>query len=159
MMIAVVPPASLVEDLVLEEGESAEQLHITLAYLGQTSEYSEDMVNQLPELIEAWAEGQATIEATAQGAGTFVKSEEDGTHVLLCLIDAPGITRMHVGIIDYLKGHGFDPRENHSFTPHLTLAYGKHHFRFMPKVERQTWKVHEVWVCIGGRWESFPLRG
>lgn len=159
MMIALVPPATIVEDLVLEEGEGAEQLHITLAYLGKTDEYSDVLLDGLHEVMEAWADGQPKFTATVQGVGTFLPADEDGQHVLWASVDAPGLHRVHAHLVDYLKEHGYEPREDHSFTPHLTLAYGKHHFRFVPKIKRRDFKVHEVWVCVGGRWESLPLRG
>lgn len=156
IMVAIAPPARIVENLVLEEGESAENLHITIAYLGDLDSHSEAQIDMLPELVEAWAEGQPKLEARVQGAGTFVN---EGSHVLWAAADIPGVNEMHVSLVQYLTGHGFDVRKDHSFTPHITLAYGKHHFRFLPKIEPTSWKVREVWCCIGGRWESFALKG
>jgi 2'-5' RNA ligase len=159
IMIAIVPPASVVENLALDEGESAKQLHVTLAYLGETSEYSEQLVGNLHEIVASWAEGQSKFTATVQGVGTFLPAEEDGQHVLWASIGAPGLHRVHTSLVDYLKGHGYDPRENHGFVAHLTLAYSPYHFRFMPKVKRQEFRVHEIWCCIAGRWESITLKG
>jgi 2'-5' RNA ligase len=159
IMVAIAPPASVVKNIAVEEGEAPKQIHLTLAYLGDTADYADDVVANLPEVIEAWAEGTQKFQATTQGAGTFVKSEEDGQHVLWAAVDAPGLHRIHTDLVDYLREHDFKPREDHSFTPHMTLAYGKHHFRFIPKIERQTWTVDEVWCCIGGIWQSFPLSG
>jgi 2'-5' RNA ligase len=149
----------VVENLALDEGESAKQLHVTLAYLGETSEYSEQLVGNLHEIVASWAEGQSKFTATVQGVGTFLPAEEDGQHVLWASIGAPGLHRVHTSLVDYLKGHGYDPRENHGFVAHLTLAYSPYHFRFMPKVKRQEFRVHEIWCCIAGRWESITLKG
>jgi 2'-5' RNA ligase len=157
IMVAIVPPASVVESLVLEEGESANELHVTMAYLGNTDEYSEALLGNLHEVVEAWAEDQAKFTALVQGVGTFLPASEDEQHVLWASIGSPRLHRLQASLVDHLKGHGYDPRENHGFCAHVTLAYGKHHFRFMPKVKRQTFKVHEVWVVVAGRWESIPL--
>lgn len=157
IMIAVVPPEDLAARLAVEDGEHPAQLHITLAYLGRTPEYSQDQLDHLPEMVAAWAEANEPLKATVQGAGTFVKSEEDGQHVLWASVDAPGLERLHVSLVDFLASRGYSPRGDHVFTPHMTLAYGKHHFRFMPKIERESWSVDEVWICIAGRWESVTL--
>jgi 2'-5' RNA ligase len=160
IMVAIVPPASIVEDLVLDEGENSNELHITLCYLGKTSEYSEALLGNLHEVVSSWADGQSKFTATVQGVGTFLPSDgSDGQHVLWASIDAPGLHRVHVSLVDYLKGHGYEPHEDHCYTAHLTLAYGNTHFRFMPKVKRQDFRCHEIWLCIAGRWESITLGG
>lgn len=157
IMIAIVPPASVVESLVLDEGEEAHELHVTLAYLGDVDEYSEVLLDNLHEVVESWAEDQARFTALVQGVGTFLAASEDEQHVLWASIGSPTLHRLQVSLLDHLIGHGYSPRENHGFTSHLTLAYGKHHFRFLPKVKRQTFKVSEIWVCVAGRWESVSL--
>ena len=157
IMIAVVPPEDLAARLAVEDGEDPSQLHITLAYLGRTPEYTSDQLDHLPEMVAAWAEANEPLKATVQGAGTFVKAEEDGQHVLWASVDAPGLERLHVSLVDFLASRGYSPRGDHVFIPHMTLAYGKHHFRFMPKIERESWRVNEVWICVAGRWESVTL--
>lgn len=157
IMIAVVPPEDLAARLAVEDGEDPSQLHITLAYLGRTPEYSRDQLDHLPEMVAAWAEANEPLTATVQGAGTFVKAEEDGQHVLWASVDAPGLERLHVSLVDFLASRGYSPRGDHVFIPHMTLAYGRHHFRFMPKIERESWRVNEVWICVAGRWESVTL--
>lgn len=157
IMIAVVPPEDLAARLAIEDGEDPSQLHITLAYLGRTPEYTRDQLDHLPEMVAAWAEANEPLKATVQGAGTFVKAEEDGQHVLWASVDAPGLERLHVSLVDFLASRGYSPRGDHVFIPHMTLAYGKHHFRFMPKIERESWRVNEVWICVAGRWESVTL--
>lgn len=157
IMIAVAPPKRVVKNLPIpENGEHPDNIHITLAYLGDTSEHTGEQLGDLPELIEAWAETEARLEARVQGAGTFVN---EGNHVLWASVDVPGMAQMHVRLVDYLNSHGFKVKDDHGFVPHLTLSYEKHHVRFLPKVEPTSWTVREVWCCIGGRWESFPLRG
>lgn len=158
IMVAIVPPASVVEDLVLEEGAPADEIHMTLAFLGKTGDYGAQMLADLPEVIRAWAEGQKPMEAKIHGVGTFLPTpSSDAQHVLWAVVDSPGLSRVHVSLVDYLRAHGYTPSEEHAFSPHITLAYGKHHFRFMPKIEHTTFDVLEVWVAIGAHWESFPL--
>lgn len=157
IMIAIVPPEDLAARLQVEGGEDPAQIHLTLAYLGQTGEYSAQQLGDLQEVVAAWAEAHEPLSATVQGSGTFVKAQEDGQHVLWASVDAPGLERLHVSLVDYLLERGYHPSMNHVFVPHMTLSYERHHVRFLPKVERETWMVGEVWVCIAGRWESVDL--
>jgi 2'-5' RNA ligase/mRNA-degrading endonuclease YafQ of YafQ-DinJ toxin-antitoxin module len=156
-MIAIVPPDDLAARLAIEDGEDPAQLHVTLAYLGQTGDYRDVHLDNLRETVAAWAEANEPLKATVQGAGTFVKATEAGQHVLWASVDAPGLERMHVTLVDYLLERGYHPSMDHVFIPHMTLSYAKHHVRFLPKIERETWDVTEVWVCIAGRWESVTL--
>lgn len=157
IMIAIVPPQRVIKNLPIPEGgEDPDNIHITVAYLGKTSEHTKAQMRDLPELIEAWAETQPKLDARVQGVGTFVN---EGSHVLWAAVDMPGVNQMHVSLVDYLTRHGFDVKDNHSFTPHLTLSYEKHHVRFLPKIEPTEFRVREIWCCVGGRWESFGLKG
>ena len=157
IMIALVPPHRVLRSLPLPpDGEHYDNLHITLAYLGKVAEYSKEQVRDLPELIAAWAETQPKLDARIQGSGTFANP---GSHVLWAAADIPGGNHMYVSLVDTLKEHGYSPRQDHGWTPHLTLSYEDHHVRFLPKIEPQEFRVREVWCCIRGRWESFPLKG
>lgn len=154
IMIAVVPPEEIIDDLVVEGGETPENIHITVCYLGHTTDYSRQQLSDLVETVTSWAETYEPFEARTQGAGTFVN---DGSHVLWAAVDAPALTRMHVALVDYLREHGYSPSEDHSFTPHITLKYDKYHIRFLPKITPADWLVKQLWVAVGGRWESVEL--
>lgn len=157
IMIALVPPKRVIDKLPLpENGEHPSNVHITLLYLGKITDFTKEQVEYLPELIESWGEVQKPLDATVQGVGTF---SNPGSHVLWAAADIPGGNHMWVSLADTLKAHGYAFKENHGWTPHLTMSYEKHHVRFLPKIERMEFKVREVWCCIGGRWESFPLKG
>jgi 2'-5' RNA ligase len=157
IMIAIVPPQRVVKNLPIpEDGESPDNIHVTVAYLGKSSEHTKAQLADLPELIEAWAETEPKLDARVQGVGTFVN---EGSHVLWAAVDMPGVNEMHVRLCGYLDAHGFQVRKDHSFTPHMTLKYHERPFRFMPKIEPEQFRVREIWCCIGGRWESFGLKG
>jgi 2'-5' RNA ligase len=158
VMVALVPPPKVAEALVQEDGtEPVDSLHITLAYLGETTEMTKAQLRDLPEVVAAWAEAEMPLSATTQGAGTFLKADEDGQHVMWASVAIPGVNLMHERLIHALEKGGYSPRTDHEFTPHLTLSYSKYHVRFLPKIERMTWDVDEVWCVIAGEWENFSL--
>lgn len=156
MMIALVPPKKVCQDLVVEKGEPHESMHVTLAYLGSKDEYSAEQLAALPDLVKGWAATKESLTSRIGGAGTFVNP---GQHVLMAHVDIPHGTTFRDDLVRFLEGHGYQVRHDHGWTPHITLAYRTSHVRFLPKVEPVSWEDTQVWCCIGGHWESFPLAG
>lgn len=151
IMAAFAPPRNVVDALKIEEpdAEPEHDLHVTLSYLGKTGEYSSQQLQDLPEVLDSWAEGQKPIELSVHGAGTFLPSEQDSPHVLHALVNAPGLHRVQAGLVDHLKHYGYNPRENHGYIPHITLGYTKHPVRFLPKLTRTSWTANDIWSTVG----------
>jgi 2'-5' RNA ligase/8-oxo-dGTP pyrophosphatase MutT (NUDIX family) len=154
IMIAIVPPEKVGKKLLVEDGEPLEALHVTLCYLGSRKEHPKGKVESLPSLVRAWARTQKPFEANIGGAGTFTNP---GSHVLWAAVDIPGGGEIRQSLSDLLEEHGYKVRNDHGWTPHITLKYHNSHVRFLPKVEPATWKVGEVMLCIGGDWEPIEL--
>lgn len=154
IMIALVPPEAVCESLVVDKGEPAASMHVTLAYLGGKKEYTKEQVEALPDLVKGWAHGREPLKASVGGVGTFVNPDK---HVLWAAVDIPHGTVFRDDLVRHLEGHGYNIRHDHGWTPHITLAYRTSHVRFLPKVKPVSWKNGEIWCCIGGRWESFPI--
>lgn len=154
IMIAIVPPKRIRQDLAVEDGEPVEAMHVTLAYMGGAKEYTAKQRRDLHGLVEGWARTQKPLTANVGGAGTFTNP---GQHVLWAAVDIPGGGPFRESLVEILELHGYNVRNDHGWTPHLTLSYGKSHFRFLPKVEPAAWDVTEIHVCVGGHWEAVPL--
>ena len=154
IMVAIVPPKSIGKKLLVEDGEPLEALHVTLVYLGDTGEYSEDQMKGLEPLVRAWARTQKPLTARIGGAGTF--HNPDG-HVLWAAVDIPHGGGVRHSLSELLGEHGYKVRNDHGWTPHITLKYHRHPVRFLPKVEPVTWDVKEIVLCVGGNWTSIPL--
>ena len=154
LMVAIVPPKSLGKKLLVEGGEPLESLHVTLCYLGSVSEYSAKQVDELETLVHAWAGTQKPLTARVGGAGTFYNPSE---HVLMAHVDIPHGGGFRHSLSELLEAHGYNVRNDHGWTPHITLKYHKQPVRFLPKVEPESWDVSEVVVCVGGKWTPLPL--
>lgn len=151
IMAAFAPPKRVTDSLVMDDphAEPEHDLHVTLAYLGKTGEYSRGQLRDLPEVLDSWAEGHKPVRLGVQGAGTFLAPDADSPHVLHALVNAPGLHRMQAHLVDHLKHYGYNPRENHGYIPHITLGYTKHDVRFLPKVQPHHWLAKDVWSAIG----------
>lgn len=153
-MIALVPPRSLADKLVQQDGEPADQMHVTLAYIPDVGADR----GAVHRAVTAWASKQQPIRCRVQGAGTFVTSPPS-PHVEHALVDVHRGSDLHSGLLAHLEGAGLTPARDHGFTAHITLAYRKHRVRFLPKITPEDFTAHHVYVCHGDDWKPVPLGG
>lgn len=106
--------------------------HVTLVHVGKPAggkEYAPDLVDGAVDSLRGVAAQHAPIKARIQGWGYFDGAQKDGksTTALVALLDAPGLTHLHVDMADTIRGAGMSPSEIHSFVPHVTIGYlGEH---------------------------------
>lgn len=148
VMVALVPPREIAEQLVMKDGQPVDDLHVTLAYLGKASDYTPEQLKLLPQIISSWALRQKPVSLRIGGTGKFNNSHK-GQHVLYAAVDIPGGAQMHADLARYLQGHGYALPSEHGWTPHLTLAYVDRHFRFMPHLDEHRWTAEHVVTEVG----------
>lgn len=156
IMIAIVPPKKIGRALLVEGGEPLEALHVTLAYLGKSGEHTKRQMDGLESLVEAWARTQKPFSASIGGVGTFINP---GQHVLMAHVDIPGGGAIRHSLDELLQEHDYKVRNDHGWTPHITLKYHTSRMRFLPKVEPATWDVKEIMLCVGETWSPIRLGG
>lgn len=148
VMVAFVPPPEVAEQLVLHGGQKADDLHITLAYLGNTADYTKEQLTLLPQLVSAWAMRQKPVTIRIGGVGTFNNAFKE-QHVLWAHPDIPGGVQMHVGLAHYLEQYGYRLPSEHGWTAHMTLQFVDRHKRFMPQLPEVSWEATEVVTFTG----------
>jgi 2'-5' RNA ligase/GNAT superfamily N-acetyltransferase len=148
VMVALVPPREIAEQLAMKDGQPVDDLHVTLAYLGKTSDYTPEQLKLLPQIVSSWALRQKPVDIRIGGTGKF-NSSHKGQHVLYAAVDIPGGAQMHADLARYLQGHGYELPSEHGWTPHLTLAYVDRHFRFMPHLDEHRWTADQVVTEVG----------
>lgn len=153
VMVAFVPPREIAEQIAQEGGQPVEDLHVTLAYLGNAADYSDDQLQALPRLVSSWAVHQKPVTLRVGGVLKFNNAFK-GQHVLGASIDIPGGAQMHASLARFLQDRGYRLPSEHGWTPHMTLRYVNEHFRFMPRLDDHRWEASEVHTVIGG--ESHP---
>lgn len=148
VMVALVPPREIAEQLVMKDGQPVDDLHVTLAYLGKASDYTPEQLKLLPQIVSSWALRQKPVSLRIGGTGKF-NSSHKGQHVLYAAVDIPGGAQMHADLARYLQGHGYELPSEHGWTPHLTLSYVDRHFRFMPHLDEHRWTAEHVVTEVG----------
>ncbi|WP_316959587.1 phage minor head protein [Streptomyces sp. TRM68367] len=129
-MVALMPSEEDVERLAFEDGEPPEELHLTLCYLGEGADWTDDQRNELAGLIRARAEGLgAPVAARAFGVNHW-NPGEDGVWVWAVGDDrdqdGPGLATVHNLVYDALESTHERPEVPAQHSPwaaHVTGAY------------------------------------
>lgn len=103
--------------------EAADDLHITLAYLGKLPDLDAAARVAIDETLASVARRMPPIDGVVNGMIRFTTDQGDGTHALCVAFDAPALGRWRHAIVEALTARGLPVVENHGFTPHITVAY------------------------------------
>jgi 2'-5' RNA ligase len=115
-MIALYPPADIVTALWQDGGLAAEELHCTVAYLGDEADI---------ELKSALAAATSVarrrpIAGSVAGHARFTGGEQD---VLVGLVDSAELETLRRDVVDALTSAGITIPAEHGYTPHITIRY------------------------------------
>lgn len=158
VMVAWIVPPELAAELAVPGGEQAEELHLTLAYMGTRLELGPFDVERLTATVKVWAATERPLSGSFAGVGRFVASE--GTEEpVLALVDVPGLDLMRARLIQALRREGLWPVSNHGFTPHVTLAWVSPSDPMpVESVPAFPIAVDRVAVVVGGERFVYPMR-
>lgn len=115
-------PPEVAKVLAIEGGEKPEDMHITLAHLGDAA-YLPPQAHEMcaRELIKALA-NQKPLVGKISGVGRF-DGEPGGEAVLYASPDVPGLSEFRERVVQAIKNCGLPVSEEHGFDPHITMAY------------------------------------
>lgn len=121
VMIAFYPSPDQATALAIDGGEAPEELHLTLAYLGNVgAELVEADEPRLIQAVAAWASSTQPVTGIINGVGLF-KNPQD---VTWASVDAPSLPTARQSLIAALDSADLPALATHGFTPHITLKYG-----------------------------------
>lgn len=127
VMVALYPPIEVCQRVAMTSGESPDQMHVTLAYLGRLSKLPSYVMQRAGSCLAAVVAKHGALRGTMGGIGRFPASEtSDGKDVIYLPVDVPGLAELRHEIVVALESHESGPLKisrTHGFTPHMTLAY------------------------------------
>lgn len=167
IMIALLIPYEQAESLALKpedvpEGAEvipADQLHVTLTYLG-TIQDATFTAKELLGVLSIFATGQAPITGSLNGYGKFVVSHKEGLQVCYLNFDSPQLPDFHHELLEVLEEMGLEFESNHGFTPHVTLAYTPEgeEIKTLPALPIEI-TFDRFMLAYGEEWYEFYLSG
>lgn len=141
--------------LAVPEGEAPEDLHITIAFLGTVDGYSAEDLERITDIVGQVADGSAALRGTVSGVGRFRGDEADP---FWAAVDVPGLDELRRRIVDALTAEGLEPRNEHGFTPHITLGFVEPGDPIpVETVPEEGFTIDRLEVAVGGRRASYAL--
>lgn len=128
-MIALVPSDEDIERLMVDGGEPAEDLHLTLAFLGDdVAEIDDETQEKIVDMARRYAQGVVNAEAFAVNIFNPGKIDSDGSPggcIVLGVGRGDGLVELRSNIVSALGGlGGFElPEQHEPWVPHITLKY------------------------------------
>ncbi len=118
-MICVFPQADEQAAMATADGQPADTLHVTLAFLPNGVDGDGD---ELAAMLMGLAAVSLPMAGEVGGVGRF-KDGGDGAPII-ALPDVVGLAELRQGVCDVLKESGTTYATSHGWTPHITLGYG-----------------------------------
>lgn len=115
-MLALYPDPDLAEALAIPGGMPPEELHITVAYLGDSDDVP---LGPLTTLAGALLD-RPPVRGSVSGHGRFTGGPAD---VIIALIDSADLEDLRRDAMLGLTANGIDVPRDHGYTPHCTLQY------------------------------------
>lgn len=115
------------ERFVIEGGTAVEDIHSTILYFGTTENFDgTDMERAMGALSVEIAPYHKPMTGEISSVTTFNVPDGEPAPLVL-LLDVPGLAELYAHSLESLRpvlSDDSQPRNNHGFTPHITLIYG-----------------------------------
>lgn len=159
-MIALVPSAEHVGRLVVDGGEPAEELHLTVVYLGEAADIPGDIQGAIHDVAAAYAASTAPIEADGFAVNAFNPHNPDVDTALVMGVGGQPLSDLHMGVNGRVRKL-MTPPDNHApWVPHVTFAYTDDLGRIPGLVDKLGPVVFDrLRVAMGDDVTDYPLTG
>jgi 2'-5' RNA ligase len=114
-----IKPKDAVEGL---EPHAFEELHLTVAMLGEASELKADK-KLILRALENFARSQPPLTGRVSGIGLFNHTNRKGLSPVYASFDSPALTDFRESLVDALESVGVEIDRTHGYTPHITLGW------------------------------------
>jgi 2'-5' RNA ligase len=161
-MIALVPSEQDAARMALDGGERAEQLHVTVAILGEGADWGDECRSRIRRMVSQVAAGLSPIRARSFGVSLWNPSSDNPAWVwsISDVADAEGTVlegahkAVWAGLADETVPPNFTP-----WIPHVTAAYGTEDL--MPLLSEKLGEVtfDRLRVAFAGEAVDYPLTG
>lgn len=124
VMVAWMLPSWTAEQVAIPGGQPAEDLHVTLAYLGDAASMNLETQRKLVGVVGEVCLDQGQLRGTIEHTGMFSNGEE--TDPFWVGVNVPGLTELRQALVTALVDAGIQPQgfsAEQTYTPHITVDY------------------------------------
>lgn len=115
-MLALYPDPDTASDLAITDGLPAGELHLTVAYPGDSAGTDLDALTTAARTLTS----RPPVGAVISGHARFTGGTQD---VVVALADSPALEDLRTSTLTALAGAGITVPRDHGYTPHITLRY------------------------------------
>lgn len=118
-------PYDIATDLAPPDGVNPDNLHVTLAYFGNASDFPEVDADSFTEYAREIAQSAKPFDVNLNGLTRFSDADgEGGNDAVVVNADSPELEAIRRTTMDLAEGLFKEmPEQNHGFSPHMTLGY------------------------------------
>ncbi len=146
-MVAVFLEPDVAAKLAVEGGEPASDLHVTLAYFEAGGGDAVDWT-AIHDLVANIGKKHLPLYGAVQGRGEFYAAGNAKVH--WASPDVPGLGALREELVAALDLAGFTVRQDHGFTPHITLQYDEAGTMEAPVVGKHDLSFDRLTLAVGG---------
>lgn len=158
-MVALMIPSDIGQQIALPGGEPVEDLHITLAYLGEAADIPAERLPLLQHALSDLAQNHYALSGRIAGLGRFDAPEGQPTPII-ALPDIPGLSELRQALVYCLNDILVPANDEHGYTPHITLAYIDASAPMpIEDVAHLSLFFDTICLCLGDECTYFPLLG
>lgn len=148
--------------LVIPGGESMMDLHMTLAFLGNSDDVMQVTGDKdfkyLRSVLAEYASERMEMPATVSGIGRFTSVPQGAQTPVYASVDCPELPFFRQSLVSRLMMGGYTPDMTHGFTPHVTLAYIPADAPMpLETVQPVDLRFDTLTLAVGGKRYAFPL--
>lgn len=122
-MVALVPAAEDAARLAVDGAEPVEELHLTLAYLGEAADWTPEQADAVYTAVADLLSGPVLGEVW--GHASFNPNSDEKDPCAVYLAGADGLAELHAAVVSAARDTGGPVPEQHSpWIPHITAGYG-----------------------------------
>jgi 2'-5' RNA ligase len=115
-MLALYPPPELAARLAVPDGLDPDDMHVTVAYVGDAADVDPDALKAAAAALSA----RQPIRGVIAGHARFTGGDQD---VIVALADSPGLESLRADALRVLASSDIAVPSEHGYTPHCTLRY------------------------------------
>lgn len=160
VMIALYPDPEAAKKIAVRGGEEPEELHVTLAYLGDVADTAGEgltLGSATSKIVAAAQVAAATFKPLSGTVGGLGKFPDFGSGVpVWSPVDVVGLGAVREAVVDALEAAGLPVKTDHGFTPHMTLGYNLD-LNLIPDTDPVPVDFNHLVVAVGGTHTRIPL--